>query len=101
LDVIPYLALVIAVFACVIALAPRKTDSASRLRRLELDLIELADIVDHQSTSLKKLHARASTRAAREKQEFDPNDPMARLPGETGEQWKARMGRTLTGIRRN
>jgi hypothetical protein len=88
-----------------VALVRKEGDPSNRVKRLQLELIELADLVDAQAMSLKKLHGRAASRAAREDRHespaIDPNDPMARLPGETGEQWKARMGRTLTGIRRN
>jgi hypothetical protein len=98
------LSLLFSLAALVVAMARREEAPASKVKRLELDLVELADLVDQQALSIKKLHGRAATRAAREAKEIaliDPNDPMARLPGETGEQWKARMGRTLTGIRRN
>lgn len=98
--------LLVGAIALVVALSPRKTDATAKVRRLELDLVELSDIVDQMARSLKKLHGRAATREAREARHaeparVDPNDPMARLPGETGEQWKARMGRTLSPIRRN
>jgi len=99
MEVLVYATLVIAVSAFFVALAPRKSDSRQRFQRLELELLELRDLFEQQSTTIRKLHGRMSTRAARD-QVPNPADPMARLPGETGEQWKARMGRTITGITR-
>jgi len=98
------LALVVSGTALLVARYKRDSDPGKRVKRLELELAELADLVDQTMLSIKKLHGRANARAAREReaaQAPNPLDPMERLPGETGEQWKARMGRTLTGIRRN
>jgi len=99
------LALLVSLAAVVIAAAPRKSDCANRIRHLELELTELSDLVDEQMRSLKKLHGRQSTRAARDAKDdqgvanqVDGMDPMKRLPGETAEQWKSRMGRTVAGV---
>jgi len=107
------LALIVALAALLVALAPRKTDNESRLRDAELSLVHLHDGYQALLFSLKKLHGRQQSREARERDQSgaapaaaavaNPLDPMARLPGETGEQWKARMGRTVAGVstRRN
>jgi len=96
--------LLVAVAALAVALFPRRTDALARVRRFELELAELTDLVDQQSRSLKKLHGRAATREAREARHADreqqSDDPMDRRPGETAEQWKARINRSLSPITR-
>jgi hypothetical protein len=102
--VLAIIALAVSIGSIAIALLPRPSDAASRVRRLELELAELGDLVEHQTLSLKKLHGRAATRASREQAALtmpSSDDPMARRPGESGEQWKARINSTLSPIRRN
>lgn len=88
----------ISLLAVAIAWTSPPRSNAGKLKRLEMDLVELADLIESQGNSIKKLYARSSTRDAREAKRENgsaPTDPMDRLPGESGEQWKARMGRTL------
>lgn len=99
------LSLGLSIGALAIAFSARQNASASRVKRLEMELVELADLVDQQSRSLKKLHGRAATREAREarhaEREQPSDDPLDRRPGETAEQWKQRINRNLSPIRRN
>jgi hypothetical protein len=97
--VLGVLGLIVSLAAMLVAIAPRKSDSSSRIRQLEVQLTELEDSFDYMSVSLKKLHGRKATRESRDAPPVvDAMDPMKRLPGETGEEWKARMGRTLAGV---
>lgn len=99
------LALAVSLAAFIVSVVRRGEPPASRVKRLELELVELADLVDQMGRSLKKLHGRAATREAREARhaqaELPSDDPLDRRPGETAEQWKNRVNRNLSPIRRN
>lgn len=87
-------AIVTAIRALGVKRFPRKM-----LFSLVADVEDVKDIQGQQAKLLKKLNARWASRAARERQN-DPtpvptgNDSWAQLPGETSEQWKARIRRT-------
>lgn len=98
-------AILVALVALLAALRTPPVIQEKRLVGIELEIAELHDLIEAQMVSLKKLHGRANSRRAREPDQVavpDASaDPLDRRPGETGEQWKARIGRMNLSPRRN
>jgi hypothetical protein len=94
-----------AVWALFLAAYPRIDHlSSKRVHQLQLELAELRDLCEQLSLTVKKMAARQYMRGRRDEKsgaddDGSARDPLDRLPGESSEKWKARVGSMLMNRR--